>query len=307
MDKIRIEKNSVQETLMLPLYGKAWAVKNYPDLFHDEDAGKIMEKVDYDFSALEAAAAGIRGKIGSLAAATRQAALVWEVRDYLRDHPRALVVNMGCGLDTAGHQADNGLCRFANLDLPNVIGLREQLLPSNEREKNIPTDLNDLSWFEKIGFVEEDGAVFFASGVFLYFAREDVKKLFRAMAERFPGGRIAFDGQNRRGMEMDLKTLKATGIDISTNFFLDRPEEELRSWSDKICRVQARKMSTGYIRPDRRFGLLYRLMAPYADKTGMSQLDVVDFSPRGLEGPVRDRPRAGKGTGHEGPAKMIRD
>jgi len=31
------------------------------------------------------------------------------------------------------------------------------------------------------------------------------------------------------------------------------------------------------IRPDRRFGLLYRLMASFADKKGMSQLDVIDF------------------------------
>lgn len=275
--KIRVEKNSVQETLVLPLFGKAWAVKNYPDIFKDHDVPKIMDQVDYDFSAMEKAASGIKGKIGSLAAATRQAALVWEVRDYLKDHPKALVVNLGCGLDTAGHQADNGACRFANVDFPNVIELREQLIPSTEREKNIASDLNDLSWFDKIDFRPEDGAVFIASGVFLYFKKDDVKRLLCAMAERFPGGRIAFDGQNQRGKDVDLKALKASGIDISTNFALDKPEEELKSWSDRFARVQWKKMSTGYIKPDRRFGLLYRLMAPIADRTGMSQLDVIDF------------------------------
>ena len=275
--KIRVEKNSVQETLVLPLFGKAWAVKNYPDIFKDHDVQKIMDQVDYDFSAMEKAASGVRGKIGSLAAATRQAALVWEVRDYLKDHPKALVVNLGCGLDTAGHQADNGAYRFANVDFPNVIELREQLIPSTEREKNIASDLNDLSWFDKIDFRPEDGAVFIASGVFLYFKKDDVKRLLCAMAERFPGGRIAFDGQDQRGKDVDLKALKASGIDISTNFALDKPEEELKSWSDRFARVQWKKMSTGYIKPDRRFGLLYRLMAPIADRTGMSQLDVIDF------------------------------
>lgn len=275
--KIKVEKNSVQETLVLPLFGKAWAVRNYPDIFQDHDVQQIMDQVDYDFSAMEKAASGIKGKIGSLAAATRQAALVWEVKDYLKDHPNALVVNMGCGLDTAGHQADNGTCRFANIDFPNVIALREQLLPSTEREKNIASDLKDCSWFEKIDFRVEDGAVFIASGVFLYFKKEDVRRLFCAMAERFPGGRIAFDGQNQRGKDVDLKALKASGIDISTNFALDNPEEELKSWSDRFARVQCKKMSTGYIKPDKRFGLLYRIMAPIADKTGMSQLDVIDF------------------------------
>ncbi len=275
--KIRIEKNSVQETLVLPLFGKAWAVRNYPDIFKDQDVQQIMDRVDYDFSALEKAAGGVKGKIASLAAATRQAALVWEIRDYLKDHPNALVVNLGCGLDTAGHQADNGTCRFANVDFPNVIELREQLIPSTEREKNIASDLNDYSWFEQIGFRPEEGVVFIASGVFLYFKKEDVRRLFVAMAERFPGGRIAFDGQNQKGKEVDLKALKASGIDISTNFALDKPEEELKSWSDRFARVQWKKMSTGYIKPDRRFGILYRLMAPLVDKTGMSQLDVIDF------------------------------
>lgn len=277
MEKIKIEKNSVQETLVLPLYGKAWASQKYPDIFKDREAQKIMNSIDYDFSAMEKAARGVKGKIALLAAATRQAALVWEINDYLKDHPKALVVNLGCGLDTAGHQADNGKCRFANVDFPNVIELREKLLPSTEREKNIPSDLNDHSWFEKIGFIKEDGAVFIASGVFLYFKKDDVKKLFCAMAERFPGARLAFDGQNEAGKNLELKALQTSGIDISINFYLNHPEEELKSWSDKFARVQWKKMSTGYIRPDKRFGLLYRLMAPYADNTGMSQLDVIDF------------------------------
>ena len=275
--RIKIEKNTVQETLVMPLYGKAWAVKNYPDLFHDTECQEIMDRLDYDFSALKSMEGSLRSKIGCIAAATRQYALVCEVKDYLKDHPKALVVNLGCGLDTAGHQADNGQCRFANVDFPNVIELREQVLPSNEREKNIGADLNDQGWFDKIDFRKEDGAVFIASGVFLYFRKDDVKKLLCAMAERFPGARLAFDGQNRAGMELDLKAVKASGIDVSTNFHLDDPEKELAAWSDRFARVQWKKMSTGYIRPDRRFGILYRLMASFADKKGMSQLDVIDF------------------------------
>ena len=275
--RVKIEKNTVQETLVMPLYGKAWAVRNFPDLFHDTDCQALMDRLDYDFSAMRKQEGGVRMKIAALASATRQYALVCEVKAYLKEHPGALVVNLGCGLDTAGHQADNGLCRFANVDFPNVIGIREQLMPSTEREKNIGSDLNDRGWFDQIGFRPEEGAVFIASGVFVYFRKEDVRKLFCAMAERFPGARLAFDGQNRRGMEMDLKAVKASGIDVSTNFCLEDPEKELSSWSDRFARVQRKGMSTGYIRPDRRFGLLYRLMAPYADKKGLSQLDVIDF------------------------------
>ena len=275
--RIKIEKNTVQETLVMPLYGKAWAVRNYPDLFHDADCQKLMDRLDYDFTSLKSREGSLKMKIASLAAATRQYALVCEVKEYLKSHPRALVVNLGCGLDTAGHQADNGQCRFANVDFPNVIAIREQLLPSTDREKNIGSDLNDTGWFDRIGFRKEDGAVFIASGVFVYFKKPDVQRLFCAMAKRFPGARLAFDGQNRKGMELDLKAVKASGIDVSTNFCLNDPEKELASWSSRFARVQGKRMSTGYLRPDRRFGILYRLMASYADRTGMSQLDVIDF------------------------------
>ena len=37
----------------------------------------------------------------------RQNDLAWEVRDYLRRHPNAAVVNLGCGLDDTGRSCDN--------------------------------------------------------------------------------------------------------------------------------------------------------------------------------------------------------
>ena len=51
--KVKIEKNTVQETLVIPLYGKAWAVRNYPDIFKDTDCKALMAALDYDFSRAE--------------------------------------------------------------------------------------------------------------------------------------------------------------------------------------------------------------------------------------------------------------
>ena len=48
----------------------------------------------------------------------RQNDLAWEVRDYLRAHPNAAVVNLGCGLDDTGRSCDNGSCKIYNLDFP---------------------------------------------------------------------------------------------------------------------------------------------------------------------------------------------
>ena len=127
--KYHIEKNTIQETLVIPLYARALCTRRFPQLFSDPLSVELLERLDYDFSALEQTSGGLMQTFGAMEAAMRQSDLAWEVRDYLRDHPRAAVVNLGCGLDQTGRSCDNGQCRLYNIDLPDVMAVREALLP----------------------------------------------------------------------------------------------------------------------------------------------------------------------------------
>ena len=51
--KYHIEKNTVQETLVIPLYGRVKCSELYPNLYKDDEAKKIIDNLDYDFSKLE--------------------------------------------------------------------------------------------------------------------------------------------------------------------------------------------------------------------------------------------------------------
>ena len=51
--KYKIEKNTVQETLVIPLYGRKMCSELYPNLYRDETAIRLMKEIDYDFSVLE--------------------------------------------------------------------------------------------------------------------------------------------------------------------------------------------------------------------------------------------------------------
>uniref|UniRef100_UPI004026F590 class I SAM-dependent methyltransferase n=1 Tax=Eubacterium sp. TaxID=142586 RepID=UPI004026F590 len=186
--KYKIEKNTVQETLIIPLYARKMCSELYPTLYYDETASELIDKIDYDFSDVTEKSKSLMQRFGFLEVAMRQNDLAWEVRDYLSTHPNAAVVNLGCGLDNTGRCCDNGNCKIYNLDFSDVIALRNQLLPVGEREKNIACDINDISWFEEID--ASDGVVFFASGVFYYFHTEQVKRLVRAMSNVFSGGRM---------------------------------------------------------------------------------------------------------------------
>lgn len=108
--KYHIEKNTVQETLVIPLYGRKMCSQLYPDLFHDETSIRLMDQIDYDFSELEKKSKGSMHQFGFLEVAMRQNDLAWEVREYLERHPKAAVVNLGCGLDHTGRSCDKGAC-----------------------------------------------------------------------------------------------------------------------------------------------------------------------------------------------------
>ena len=243
--KYHIEKNSVQETLVIPLYGRKMCSELYPSLYRDETAIRLLDAIDYDFSALEKKSGSIMQRFGFLEAAMRQNDLACEVRDYLRTHPNAAVVNLGCGLDGTGRACDNGTCRIYNLDFPDVIAVREALLPAGEREKNIPCDLNDTAWFREID--ASGGAVFFAAGVFYYFLTPQVRALACAMAEAFPGGKLVFDAANRKAVKLMLKTwIRDAEIrNVGAYFAVSDAERELAPWSEKL-RVSSRGYMLGY-------------------------------------------------------------
>ena len=143
--KYKIEKNTVQETLILPLYSRKLCSELYPNLYRDETAVRLIDQIDYDFSEAEKNSRSLMQRFGALEVAMRQNDLAWEVLAYLKTHPCAAVVNLGCGLDNTGRACDNGRCKIYNLDFPDVIALRQQLLPAGGREQNIPCDLKDPS------------------------------------------------------------------------------------------------------------------------------------------------------------------
>ena len=50
MEKVQIEKDSIQEELVLPLYRKKLCIEKFPALFLDEKAMELLSRLDYDFS-----------------------------------------------------------------------------------------------------------------------------------------------------------------------------------------------------------------------------------------------------------------
>ena len=277
MEKYHIERNTVQETLIIPLYGRKVCSAKFPELFSDPESERIINMLDYDFSAKSKKMYSTAGLYGALEVAQRQYDLMCEVRDHLKEHPGAAVVNLGCGLDATFRQLDNGSCRGYNLDFPDVIKIRNDLLPAGDREKNIPCDLNDTSWFDEIDGT--NGAVFFAAGVFYYFRTEDAIRLFDKMAEHFPGGVLVFDACNKRGVKLMLKTwIKEADIkDVGAYFAVKDAEKELLQKSSHFAEVSHKSYMRGYRNIDKSIRPLYRLLNTMCDRLINMQIVKIRF------------------------------
>ena len=118
--KTHIEKNTVQETLVIPLYRRKLGTEQFPNLFRDDKAVELINRLDYDFGALEKQSNNTSHRFGALEVAMRENDLMIEAKEYLKEHPAAALVNLGCGLDQTAENCDNGQCRFYNIDLPDV-------------------------------------------------------------------------------------------------------------------------------------------------------------------------------------------
>lgn len=276
MKKIKIEKNTVQETLIVPLYGRKMCSKKFPELYTDVYAEKLCDRLDYDFSKLEKKNNSFLYEFGSLEAAMRQLDIIWEIKEYLKRNPKATIVNLGCGLDETGKACDNGLCHIVNIDFPDVISIRKQLIFEQEREKNIACDLKNCLWMDKVD--GSNGVIFFAAGVFHYFKRNEVRTLVLELSKRYTGGCLVFDTVGKFGLKLMMsKVLKNMGIDdVEGLFYVNNPQKEL-NWSEKIKLTSKGYMLGYYDMKSPNIHFFHHLLARISDKMMKMSINRMDF------------------------------
>lgn len=268
-----LQENTVQHTLCLPLWGRMIAAENYPHLFPDQDAGRIVKELGVDLSDKTL----YRFQYMWMNCLIRQYNLAWEIEHYLARHPRAAVVELGAGLSCLRREMGNDTNPWYCLDMENVIALRQRHIPKGEHEHNIVCDLNDFSWFDQIDFHPEDGIVFTAGGLFYYFEKDQVRRLFCAMAEHFSGGMLTFDAVNAKGLKGVNAEVKLAGNATKSYFSLELPKEELEQWSDHIVNVVEKDYIDGYLQGGYRKTVLSKLFSWVMRTFHMSFMLHVEF------------------------------
>ena len=182
--------NVVEETLLIPLYARAKESKREKDaILKDEAALKLIEGIDYDFSKI---ANSPKSEVGCV---VRGAYFDQAMQRFIENNPSAVCINIGCGLDTRfqrlGEPTD---ITYYDVDLPNVMKIREELIPHKSNNIYISASILDTNWLDAIKEKHKDEPVIITiEGVLMYFYEDQVKEILANISSRFSGGQLWFD------------------------------------------------------------------------------------------------------------------
>ncbi len=187
--------SSVAETLLIPLYDRAMESQRPDAMLKDEKAVALVTQMALDFSRVRQIPMPELLKVMRIMF-TRE--FDRHARDFLARHPDAVVVHIGCGLDTRFERVDNGRVEWYDLDLPDVIDLRRKLVGGEGASHHfLACSVLDSAWLNEVGAHRQRPFLFLAEGVFMYFQEAQVKSLVLTIRE---GGRSETTNQNLSGM-----------------------------------------------------------------------------------------------------------
>ncbi|MCK9581824.1 MAG: class I SAM-dependent methyltransferase [Methanoregula sp.] len=185
-DKIRITLDNEKETLLVPLLCKAREREKELPILSDHVAARLVERIDYDFSALKIP------KKTQVTLCIRAKQFDNYTRAFLDEHPSAVVIHMGCGLDTRYFRVTDGKVAWYDLDYPDVIALRRQFHDETDRYRLIPSSVMDFRWLDNLAG-KSGPVLIIAEGLFMYLHVEEVRSLIIRLQQRFPGCLLIFD------------------------------------------------------------------------------------------------------------------
>ena len=226
-EKTKITLTPEQETLLITLYTKAQPGN---PLFFDPKARDILNRVSYDFNRLRVPYKTV------ILICQRAKKLDAVARDFLVEHPKGVVLHLGCGLDGRFWRVDNGKVYWYDLDMPPVIELRRQFYPASERYHLIGSSVTDMDWMAKV-MAKGRPVLVVAEGLLMYLGEADVRRLLLHLQEAFPGCRLIADVFSRMTARSATRhpSLKHTGAGIGWG--IDDPHE-IEAWSPGIHLIE---------------------------------------------------------------------
>ena len=168
--------NEVNKTLFIPLYGKSTVSKQHI-ILSDPDAERIWEAESFP----------IRGKSKSKWLAYNMAMRARVFDDWtermLRKHKDALVLHIGCGLDSRCRRVKVPYREWIDCDLPDVIAIRKNYFDECENYRMQALDASDPAQIQALP--ESDTTIVVLEGLSMYLSKAQLRGFLGALQEKY--------------------------------------------------------------------------------------------------------------------------
>jgi len=189
--------SDISETLLIPLYYRAIETQRPDAMIKDEKAVELIKQLSpevpirYDSDWFKQTPGSEVNKVLRIML-TRQ--MDRYAQDFICRRPQAVVVHIGCGLDSRFERVDNGQIEWYDLDVPKVIELRRKLIgEEGGRYHLLGCSVFEDAWLDVVRAQHGRPFLFLAEGVFMCFFEAHVKSLVIRLRNRFPGAELVFD------------------------------------------------------------------------------------------------------------------
>jgi methyltransferase (TIGR00027 family) len=222
--------DGVAQTSLITLYVRAIETRRPDALLRDEKAVELVEGSSSDFAFIEKLHLDEGDRV-TLVLRNREFDEL--ARRFMERHSRAAVVHIGCGLDARFDRVDDGRVEWYDLDLPEVMVLRERVLGGEgPRHHLVSSSAFDESWMDEVA-VQARPTLFLAEGVFMYFEPDQVRSLVLTMLRRFDGSELVFDTLSPFMVRMNNLRMRSAEAVARAHWGLSRGDE-LRAWDPRI-------------------------------------------------------------------------
>jgi len=193
----RVRLDGEKATLLATLYGRALDARSPDPILGDTMAVRAVERIDHDFTQIG------MDRRKARAVAFRARFLDGWAAEFLAGRPRAVVLHLGCGLDTRVWRLDPPpSVAWFDVDYPEVAGLRRRLFPGRPGLTTAGAQVTEPGWLDQVPTGRP--VLVIAEGLVYYLDETGGRDLFRRIADRFPEGQFVFDALSRLGLRLQV-------------------------------------------------------------------------------------------------------
>ena len=232
MTDISLSKlDDIAETMLATLYIRALETQRSDALLRDPKAVALVDRFGAAFERIRRIRMDEEDKVSII---LRNREIDNIARDFLGRRRPACVVHLGCGLDARFDRVDDGQVEWVDLDVPEVIALRRELLADDApRYHLLAGSAFDQAWFSKVNASADCCFLFLAEGVFQYFHEQQVKSLLVALRTHFPGAELVIDAFSPLVVHGNNLRMRISGMGVRYHWGIGNGRD-IERWADGI-------------------------------------------------------------------------